>query len=303
MTTDTTSIEIFVVDAFAIDENVFTGNPAAVVLLLKDIPDNKKKKIASEMNLSETAFATLVSEEGDFATCTKFNLRWFTPTHEVNLCGHATLATAAVIFQMIGNKAQTIEFTSLSGILKAKQELESSGKPNQIKSTKITLDFPLNAPSPFVASDEIIRAVVKDFKIKDVQLSTATKKLLLRLDDCYKREDLENLEAPQAQNLLKIESGSVIRGVIVTLKGNDVQDGFDFYSRYFAPWVGIPEDPVTGSAHTVLAGYWKLILGKNHFHARQCSKRGGDLIVKIVDDRVELTGAVAHVLHGTMRIQ
>ena len=143
------------------------------------------------------------------------------------------------------------------------------------------------------------------------------------------REDLENLPIPSAQELLNIESKNVVEGIIVTLKGKN--DDFDFYSRQFAPWVGVDEDPVCGAAHTVLAGYWQPILKKDLFKgkdliyvksyksrniiillsnfytftiARQCSKRGGDLIVKIIDEkRIELTGQATHVLQGTMRIK
>ncbi len=137
------------------------------------------------------------------------------------------------------------------------------------------------------------------------------------------RKDLENL-TPSIQAMLSVENGSAVRGVIVTVRGNLESEGYDFYSRYFAPWVGIPEDPVTGSAHTVLAPYWQVVYGKSVFKgkiyilfssrtndfnnvmlntARQCSKRGGDIVVRIINERVELAGKVAHVLEGTMRIQ
>ncbi|XP_057375505.1 phenazine biosynthesis-like domain-containing protein 1 [Daphnia carinata] len=286
------SVTVFVVDAFT--NELFSGNPAAVCCLEKDIPDTLKSKIAAEMNLSETAFAT-IDTDGDktFEKGTKFGLRWFTPTHEVDLCGHATLATAAVIFHKLGNKEKTIEFKTRSGILKAIQEGESS----------ITLDFPINPPSPFEAENlpDIVRIVVGNLEIQDVQHSATTKKLLLRLANKYNRQDLEALN-PSLQDLLAVEKNGMVKGVIVTLQANDKED-YDFYSRYFAPWVGIPEDPVTGSAHTVLAPYWQTVYNKRHFRARQCSKRGGDLIVKIVEQRVELTGQVAHVLEGTIRIK
>lgn len=336
------SVTVFVVDAFT--NELFSGNPAAVCCLENDIPDTLKSKIAAEMNLSETAFATIdrpTDGSETFEKSTKFGLRWFTPTHEVDLCGHATLATAAVIFHKLGNKEKTIEFKTRSGILKAIQEGESS----------ITLDFPINPPAPFEAENlpDIVRIVVGNLEIQEVQHSATTKKLLLRLADKYNRfvnsrrfasasgavqehadrsvaccvansdlyynntlltflisvitcrQDLESL-SPSLQDLLAVEKSGVVKGVIVTLQANDKED-FDFYSRYFAPWVGIPEDPVTGSAHTVLAPYWQTVYNKHHFRARQCSKRGGDLNIEIVEQRVKLTGQVAHVLEGTIRIK
>lgn len=286
------SVTVFVVDSFT--NELFSGNPAAVCCLENDIPDTLKSKIAAEMNLSETAFATIDTDGSEtFEKSTKFGLRWFTPTHEVDLCGHATLATAAVIFHKLGNKEKTIEFKTRSGILKAIQEGESS----------ITLDFPINPPAPFEAENlpDIVRIVVGNLEIQEVQHSATTKKLLLRLADKYNRQDLESL-SPSLQDLLAVEKSGVVKGVIVTLQANDKED-FDFYSRYFAPWVGIPEDPVTGSAHTVLAPYWQTVYNKHHFRARQCSKRGGDLNIEIVEQRVKLTGQVAHVLEGTIRIK
>ncbi|XP_045030352.1 phenazine biosynthesis-like domain-containing protein isoform X2 [Daphnia magna] len=286
------SVTVFVVDAFT--NELFSGNPAAVCCLENDIPDTLKSKIAAEMNLSETAFATIDTDGSEtFEKSTKFGLRWFTPSHEVDLCGHATLATAAVIFHKLGNKEKTIEFKTRSGILKAIQEGESS----------ITLDFPINPPAPYEAENlpDIVRIVVGNLEIQEVQHSATTKKLLLRLADKYNRQDLESL-SPSLQDLLAVEKSGVVKGVIVTLQAND-KENFDFYSRYFAPWVGIPEDPVTGSAHTVLAPYWQTVYNKHHFRARQCSKRGGDLNIEIVEQRVKLTGQVAHVLEGTIRIK
>lgn len=286
------SVTVFVVDAFT--NELFSGNPAAVCCLENDIPDTLKSKIAAEMNLSETAFATIDTDGSEtFEKSTKFGLRWFTPSHEVDLCGHATLATAAVIFHKLGNKEKTIEFKTRSGILKAIQEGESS----------ITLDFPINPPAPYEAENlpDIVRIVVGNLEIQEVQHSATTKKLLLRLADKYNRQDLESL-SPSLQDLLAVEKSGVVKGVIVTLQAND-KENFDFYSRYFAPWVGIPEDPVTGSAHTVLAPYWQTVYNKHHFRARQCSKRGGDLNIEIVEQRVKLTGQVAHVLEGRIRIK
>ncbi|KAK4008055.1 hypothetical protein OUZ56_013212 [Daphnia magna] len=308
------SVTVFVVDAFT--NELFSGNPAAVCCLENDIPDTLKSKIAAEMNLSETAFATIDTDGSEtFEKSTKFGLRWFTPSHEVDLCGHATLATAAVIFHKLGNKEKTIEFKTRSGILKAIQEGESS----------ITLDFPINPPAPYEAENlpDIVRIVVGNLEIQEVQHSATTKKLLLRLADKYNRfvnsrrfasasgavqehagmhrQDLESL-SPSLQDLLAVEKSGVVKGVIVTLQTND-KENFDFYSRYFAPWVGIPEDPVTGSAHTVLAPYWQTVYNKHHFRARQCSKRGGDLNIEIVEQRVKLTGQVAHVLEGRIRIK
>jgi len=261
-------------------------------LLEQDISQQLKQKIAAEMNLSETAFIKLASENDNFGESNQFGLEWFTPTNEVDLCGHATLASAAILFDKFGNKSKTIEFKTRSGILKASRTLNGSDL--------ITLDFPANSSLTYEALSlsSLLKVTTGDLEILEVKISESTRKLIVRLADKYTRQDLENLK-PDTQQMMKLESSGAIKGIIVTVRASENEE-YDFFSRYFAPWNGIPEDPVTGSAHTVLAPYWKTILNKSQFRARQCSKRGGDLMLKLIDQRVEITGSVAHVLQGAI---
>jgi len=249
------SLPIFIADAFT--EQPFSGNPAAVCCLKKDITRQLKQLIAAEMNLSETAFVTLASENDDFGESSQFGLEWFTPTNEVNLCGHATLASAAVIFDKFGNNLDTIEFKTLSGVLKASRTCRNS--------SLITLDFPTNSSLTYNAPnmDSILKVTIGDLEVHEVRISESAKKLIVRLADKYTRQDLENLK-PDTQQMVKLENSGAIRGIIVTVAAKN-EEKYDFFSRYFAPWNGIPEDPVTGSAHTVLAPFWKTILKKSQF--------------------------------------
>ena len=288
-------MEIYTVDSFS--DRPFAGNPAAVCLVRREVSkrldDVTMTKIAAEQNLSETAFAF---EDPDdtwkFETGSEFSLRWFTPTCEVNLCGHATLATAAVLFHKLHNPQQELRFHSKSGVLKAINNKE-----------EIMLDFPLNLPAPLQHETDIqplITAAVGEIPLQDIQYSHTTKKLLLRFPDTFTRAKLENLKVDPQVLLQTPQQGEFqVKGVILTVKGTD----YDFLSRYFAPWVGIPEDPVTGAAHTVLAGYWSEQLGKKRLLARQCSARGGDVRVEIGDDgRVYLSGKAYIVMEGTLMI-
>lgn len=270
----TADIPIFIVDAFTSEP--FGGNPAAVCLLKEDIPDQTKQQIAMEMNLSETAFVVSLAKQpadNDFTVSKRFSLRWFTPTTEVPLCGHATLASATILFYMKGNE-QELEFTTIhSGVLTARRT-EDKG---------VEMQLPINPPNINLDVDDtssiwkLVRAVLQDSPLapKHVRLSPTTKKLLVRLGDQFTRNQLESL-TPKLDVLMAINTSNRVRGIIVTMSGQGTK--YDFLSRYFAPWVGIPEDPVTGSAHTVLAHYWSEQLnGKSKLFARQCSPRGGEL--------------------------
>uniref|UniRef100_A0A8C4QPD1 Phenazine biosynthesis like protein domain containing n=1 Tax=Eptatretus burgeri TaxID=7764 RepID=A0A8C4QPD1_EPTBU len=219
-------IPLYVVDAFS--RQPFCGNPAAVCLLNTTMAEKTYQSVAAEMNLSETAFVQTLSERDTLSTASRFSLRWFTPTQEIPLCGHATLATAAVLYSETANPNVHLTFETLSGELYARKKGEN-----------IVLDFPLNPPVPQV------RLFVWHFN--------------LTASDAGR--NLERLSVDTA-SLLAADTGARVRGVIVTLRG----DGrpYNFYSRYFAPWVGINEDPVTGSAHTVLAPYWSSRLGMTH---------------------------------------
>ncbi|CAH3196647.1 unnamed protein product [Porites evermanni] len=290
---------MFVIDAFT--SKPFCGNPAAVCLVgSKQLDDEILQKIAKEMNLSETAFVLEKNDQDTYDKGSCFGLRWFTPTCEVPLCGHATLASAAVLFNVLGNANTEITFETLSGNLMARKQGSS-----------ICMDLPLNPSEPLSKEDQtisrLIKTVVGELAVKEVEYSKTTKKLLLCLQTSLTRHDLEKL-SPDFQAMMSAHSGGLVRGVIVTLQGNESNgcvdnNGavYDFVSRYFAPWVGIPEDPVTGSAHTVLASYWSSRLQKNDLYALQCSPRGGELSIQVrEDDRVDIAGQAVLVLQGSL---
>ncbi|KAI7805307.1 phenazine biosynthesis-like domain-containing protein [Triplophysa rosa] len=281
-------IPIFTVDAFT--SVPFKGNPAAVCLIENELQDELYQSIAAEMNLSETAFITRRNSM-DFSSGARFGLRWFSPQTEVPLCGHATLASAAVLFHIKNNVNPVVVFETMSGELYVRQHGES-----------LIMDFPLNKPKPQDQHEviDLLRAAVGDLPIQDVCYSETTKKLMVRLADTCDRGKLVSLK-PEAEALLRHETTGRIKSLIITLKG--AQTGHDFYSRVFAPWVGVPEDPVTGSAHTVLAGYWSEKLGKKKMLAYQCSSRGGELKLEIRDmGRLDISGHAQIILQGTLKI-
>jgi PhzF family phenazine biosynthesis protein len=260
-------LDIYQIDAFS--DRPFAGNPAGVVPLQAWLPDATMQNIAAEMNLAETAF---FAPEGDH-----YRIRWFTPTTEVQLCGHATLASAHVMHSL-GNAPEKIVFDSLSGPL----SVAKSGD-------KLELDFPALEVRP---QPEALAKVAACFDVKPVEMHVSeTYDAYLAL---YERAtDIERL-TPDFPRLNALD-----RTVIVTARGTN---GIDFVSRYFAPTAGIPEDPVTGSTHCVLATFWSRVLGKTDFHARQVSKRGGDLWLKLEGDRVKIAGHSVAVLKGTMSV-
>ncbi|XP_003431368.1 phenazine biosynthesis-like domain-containing protein isoform X3 [Ornithorhynchus anatinus] len=193
------------------------------------------------------------------------------------------------------NINSTLTFVTLSGELKARQVEDD-----------IVLDLPLY--STYIQDsqevDDMIKAAVGDVQIQDIRYSPDIKKLLVRLSDKYERSFLENLKVA-AQNLPQFERTGKVKGLILTLKGQPggKPQAYDFYSRYFAPWYGIPEDPVTGSAHAVLSGYWSQQLGKKEMRAFQCSCRGGELKMSLRDDqRVDISGKTVIVLTGSLTV-
>ena len=258
-------IDLYQVDAFA--SNVFEGNPAAVCPLDEWISDKEMQQIANENNLSETAFF-VEKEDGSY------RLRWFTPEAEVDLCGHATLATAHVLFEHLGYDKKEILFDSNSGILKVSREGD-----------KLKMNFPATDGEKMTPPPKLMEAlgVESDFVFR-------ASDYMVVLDTEQQVRDL----APNFFLLNKIDT----RGVIVTAPGNDV----DFVSRFFAPAVGINEDPVTGSAHTMTAPYWSDRLGKKELNARQLSKRGGDLWCRMQGERVEIAGEAKTYLIGEIKI-
>jgi predicted PhzF superfamily epimerase YddE/YHI9 len=257
-------IKQYQVDAFA--SRPFEGNPAAVCVLERWLADDVLQAIAEENNLSETAF---------FVPCdTGFELRWFTPTTEVDLCGHATLATAHVIFDQLGYSQPAIHFHTRSGELKVQKH-----------ANMLQMDFPALLPLPC----EIPDALVQGLGDRPAQL--------LRSDDYLAVFDSEqHIRAlqPDFARLGQLD----LRGVIVTAPGKDV----DFVSRFFAPGLGVPEDPVTGSAHCTLAPYWAGRLGKTTLQARQLSPRGGNLACELHGERVLISGSAVTFMHGVIEI-
>jgi PhzF family phenazine biosynthesis protein len=272
-------IKLYQIDAFT---NVpFKGNPAAVCLLEKDYPDDVLQKIAAEMNLSETAFI-YVSDSENVKNSDTFKLRWFTPKAEVKLCGHATLASASALFFEVGIEAVVVNFETLSGRLTAERVDES-----------IKLNFPLNDPEEITPPKEFLDAMGIENLIAAAYAKDVTD-ILLELDN----EDEILKITPDFGKLLSLNLDLVIRGVMITAKGSGE---VDFVSRFFAPWVGINEDPVTGSAHTILAPYWSKKLDKTKMSAIQLSERRGKLEVNILEnDRVEILGKTSLVLEGEL---
>uniref|UniRef100_A0A3B5A7L3 Phenazine biosynthesis like protein domain containing n=1 Tax=Stegastes partitus TaxID=144197 RepID=A0A3B5A7L3_9TELE len=278
-------IPVFTIDAFT--NLPFKGNPAAICPLMHELSDDLYQSIASEINLSETAFIIRTNPSDSFSTGSRFRLRWFTPTSEVNLCGHATLASGAALFRHHNNVNPTLVFETRSGDLAVTKKGEG-----------YLMDFPLNPPAP-----EVQCVAVGNHPVQDVCLSPSTKKLMIRLADSCDRSVLTSLKVDHAA-LLSSEKSGRVKGVIVTMKGSpDCQPGYDFYSRYFAPWFGIPEDPVTGSAHTVLGSYWSEKLGKKKMLAYQCSRRGGELELEVRDDgRINIAGQAVSVWQGKITL-
>lgn len=290
-------LDIFTVDAFT--NRPFSGNPAAVIPLLQVLDEKILQQVASELNLSETAYVTpLAGGTAPWQECGRFSLRWFTPTNEVPLCGHATLATAHALLHCLGNSNTRLEFETKSGTLVARRD-----------GRHIILDFPANPPEPLSAPEEarlaeLLKVASGGFSVSQVLLSRTTKKLLVRLHPSYTRHQLEALQL-DTEGLLRQHDGSLVKGVILTLGGEQAGDTpqqmaeYHCYSRYFAPWNGIPEDPVTGSAHTVLGPYWAGQLGCAVLKCKQVSRRGGDVTVTVRGDgRVDLAGEAVTVLQG-----
>jgi len=265
-------IPIYQVDAFA--SRPFTGNPAAVCLL--DASDDAAwmQAVAAETNLSETAFCQAAAP----AETTRYSLRWFTPLAEVDLCGHATLAAAHVLWE-IGQvrKADPIQFATRSGILTCRR-----------MKNQVDMDFPASSLTPCDATEELIEAIGAEA----TECRRTDHDILLQLRDEAAVRGLR----PDFQALRLVPA----RGIIVTARSSD--EAYDFVSRFFAPSVGIDEDPVTGSAHCALAPYWAQKLGKNTLGGYQCSPRGGAVNVRLEGDRVTVSGNAITVMTGSITV-
>ena len=268
-------IPFFQVDAFT--KEPFKGNPAAVCILEREMDEKLMQDIAMEMNLSETAFA--IEENNN-----TYALRWFTPETEVPLCGHATLATALVLFEKGGSRGNNIMFNTKSGKLAARRRGKS-----------ITLNLPSENMVEAVPPRDILDALgVEDYVYAG--LARNDRNLFLHLHD---EKTVKQLE-PNFEKLKRNQMGNVL-GIICTASGTPP---YDFISRYFAPWVGVNEDPVTGAAHTALTPYWTKRLSKNPLRAYQASRRGGELMVELTpDNRTEITGSGKIIMEGKLFLE
>lgn len=257
-------LDLYQIDAFT--DKPFKGNPAAVIPLETWLPDNTMQSIAGENNLSETAFF-IPTNKG-------FHIRWFTPKAEVDLCGHATLAAAYVLFNILGYNKERIEFESKSGTLTVLQNDDW-----------LVMDFPAQSPIACNVPYEIVRAFdrvpIECLRSEDyiVVFESESDILAIKPDIAY---------------LKKLD----LRGVIITARSRQ----YDFVSRFFAPKYGIDEDPVTGSAHTQLIPYWALKLGKTKMKAKQVSSRGGELVCELRNDRVLISGKAVKFLEGKIEL-
>ncbi|MCU0285048.1 MAG: PhzF family phenazine biosynthesis protein [Acidobacteria bacterium] len=265
-------IAIYQVDAFT--DKLFGGNPAAVCPLEKWLDDRTMQNIAIENNLAETAFYV---KDGD-----GFHIRWFTPALEIDLCGHATLASAHVIFNHSDFKGNLITFKSQSGPLKVSKDINTDGL--------LTLDFPANKPAPV---ENIPPGLIEALDLKPVALSKARDLLAL-----YETEEEILALKPNFRMIAEELKKIGCLGMIVTAPGKTV----DFVSRFFAPLAGIDEDPVTGSAHTILIPYWAERLNKKKLHAYQLSQRRGELFCEMAGDRVFIAGKAVTYLKGEIYI-
>lgn len=258
-------IPIYQVDAFTSEP--FKGNPAAVCPLNEWLDDKVMQNIAAENNLSETAF--FVHTFGN-----EYELRWFTPKSEIDLCGHATLATAYVVFNFVNSELTEVKFHTKSGLLTVSKE-----------GALLTMTFPSREGGPCDVPEALVKGLGK--RPKEEYLA---RDYLAVFDS---EEDILNLEV-DLDELRKLDAF----GVIATARGREV----DFVSRFFAPNAGIDEDPVTGSAHCTLVPYWKKVLQKNDFVALQLSERGGKLVCKDVGDAIQISGEAVVYLKGYIYI-
>lgn len=270
-------MRIHVVDAFT--DRPFAGNPAAVCVLSAPAEPGWMQRVAMEMNLSETAFPRPL--DGDAGA--DFELRWFTPKVEVALCGHATMASAHVLYETGAVPAdRPIRFRTLrSGVLTVKRD-----------GGRLAMDFPACPPDKADAPPGLAEAlgVTPSWAGRNVQND-----VLAVLDDAAAVRSL----TPDLPALARIDA----RGVVVTASETAPDAAHDFVSRFFAPAVGVPEDPVTGSAHCMLAPFWAERLGRTEMLAHQASERGGDVRVTVRGDRVILGGGAVTVLEGTLRAE
>jgi PhzF family phenazine biosynthesis protein len=286
-------IPIFQVDAFA--DSSFKGNPAAVCVIDKPLDDITMQNIAMEMNLTETAFAIPAHKSG-ILNADRFAIRWFTPTCETSLCGHATLAAAKVLFEIFENKSETLVFHSQRGEIFVTR-----------RGQFLQLDFLAVRPEPTQLSEYMADALRLDIDglrsdFMDASHDSQAKLILLRF------KDVSTIKAvtPDFFELFHVQQALGYEETIITAR--DYGD-YDFISRSFAPILGIDEDPVSGEAHTILAPYWSALLNKKNLVAYQASKRGGEILIEVREDpkryrdRVILSGKAVIVMEGIINIE
>ncbi|MGI4874055.1 MAG: PhzF family phenazine biosynthesis protein [Janthinobacterium lividum] len=268
-------MRLYQIDAFA--RRPFTGNPAAVCPLPEWLPAETMQLIAAENNLAETAFfVPLAGPDADF------HLRWFTPTFEIDLCGHATLATAHVLWQEQGFTKPEIVFQSQSGLLRVRRETDG----------KLVLDFPSRPPRLLAPADYPAALT------RSLGPGAATPRAVLASRDLVVEfAHADEVLALRPDFVALIDLGYI--GLIATAPGSGA---VDFVSRFFAPEVGVPEDPVTGSAHSTLIPFWAEKLGKTELFARQESARGGELWCRLHGDRVDIGGYAVTYLRGEIEV-
>ncbi|MGB1204473.1 MAG: PhzF family phenazine biosynthesis protein [Chitinophagales bacterium] len=269
------NIHTFIVDAFT--DKPFSGNPAGVCLIKTEIDEKIMQSIASELNLSETAF--LLQQKND----TQYNIRYFTPTTEIDFCGHATLASAKIILDKMGKGK--VEFITSKNL-----RISANNNGDYVK---------MKFPSYKTKDYEPNKAILDAFGIANPVYVGYCQELDMLLIEVNDKQSLLNIK-PNFQKAL--ESSKTIKEVVITTKSEDAE--YDFYSRCFCPWLGINEDPVTGAAHSVLAKYWGKKLNKRNMSAFQLSKRGGFLHLKIVDEKtLEVFSNAQIVFEGKLNVK
>ncbi|GFP74820.1 PhzF family phenazine biosynthesis protein [Clostridium fungisolvens] len=271
------SISVYTVDSFA--NEIFKGNPAGVCILNEELEDSTMQLIAKELKFSETAFIMAFKDN-------IYSIRWFTPQHEVDICGHATLAASHVLFNEIKIPFDSILYSSNKGIIKACKE----------DNEEISLDFQIDEPESNIPFnyEEVIKSLGIN-KYVNVFCGKLTGKLVFELEN----EEEIRVVKPDFHSMkdIRIEG---LKGVGITASSDNE---YDFVTRYFNPWAGVNEDYVTGSVHTLLAQYWSSKKDKNFLKAKQLSSREGELNLNILTNgRVKLSGRAVLVLKGEMFI-
>ena len=266
-------IQTYIVDAFT--DKTFSGNPAGVCLLDMNIDDATMQSISAELNLSETAFLFNSNKN-------HYTIRYFTPTTEVDFCGHATLASSKVILDKLG--FENVNFTTSKGL-----ELNATHEDGHIK-----MKFPLYETTDYIPNEALFDA----FGIENSASTRLAPDLDMLIVEVNDKQTLLDIK-PNFQKA--IESSQTIKEVVITTKSDDKD--YDFYSRCFCPWIGINEDPVTGASHSVLAKYWVDILQKKELSAFQLSDRGGFLKLKLISDKeLEVRSNAQIVFEGEMNL-